>query len=136
VKAVRSFRRAYDIEKARRCKRLIRMTRRADSRALKIHRCLKHLCRMRRRGAAIMPRRVMGNPKLRDALKRITKSGLRRTLTSCDFVETNRRQNCGAFFSCGKSWLFRGGCVAARKTRPPRISEKISADLPRGGKVE
>jgi hypothetical protein len=35
------------------------------------------------------------------------------TLTSCDLVATNRRQNCGAFFSCGKSRLFRGECVAA-----------------------
>jgi hypothetical protein len=35
LKAVRGFRRADDSEKARRFKRLIRVTRRADSRALK-----------------------------------------------------------------------------------------------------
>jgi hypothetical protein len=34
-----------------------------------IHRCLKHLCRMRRRGAARMPRGVMRNPKLGEAFK-------------------------------------------------------------------
>jgi hypothetical protein len=56
-------------EKARRFKRLIRMTRRADAHALKIHRCLKHLCRMGRRGAARTLRGAMRNPMDREALK-------------------------------------------------------------------
>jgi hypothetical protein len=54
-------------------------------------------------------------------------------------------------FSCGNKLAFRGGDVAARKTwlrpgssaslsfgfrvEPPRISRKVSADLPRVGKV-
>jgi hypothetical protein len=101
----------------------------------KIHRRCKHLCSMgdeARRQCRAVGREILLHVK---RLSRVAKTGPRRTLTSCDFVETNRRQNRGAFFSCGKNRLFRGGCVAARKTRLPRISGKISADLPHGGKV-
>jgi hypothetical protein len=55
-------------------------------------------------------------------LGRIAKSGPRRTSTSCDFVAANRRQNCGAVFSCGKTRFFRGYDVAARRfTRSTRL---------------
>jgi hypothetical protein len=69
---------------------------------------------MRRRGAARMPRGVMRNPKLREAVKPGRQQRAAPNINvmrfRCDEPKAKLRRG----FSCGKSRLFRGGCVTAR----------------------
>jgi hypothetical protein len=92
---------------------------------------------MRRRGPAPMPRGVMRNPMEREALKPGRQKRAAPNINcmgeSCGKLEAAQ---IAQFFLRQGELLFRGGCAAARKTRLPWIGGKISANLPRGGKVE
>jgi hypothetical protein len=68
---------------------------------------------MRRRGTARTPRGVMRNPKLREALKPRRQKQAAPNINVMRFRCDEPKAKLRRVFSCGKSRLFRGGCVTA-----------------------
>jgi hypothetical protein len=79
---------------------------------------------MRRRGAARMPRGVTGNPKLREALKPRRQKRAAPSINVMRFRCDEPKAKLRHYFSCGKSRLFRGGCVAPSSAAAAMIWRK------------
>jgi hypothetical protein len=62
-----------------------------------------------------MPRGMMRNPKLREALKACSQKQAAPNINIMRFRCDEPKAKLRRVFSCGKSRLFRGGCVTARE---------------------